>query len=627
MAVKEHRASSTNMILTGRMVPAGALSAAFLVAATVQAIDGRIARLNVTLNSLLQQAQPVALPCFTNYNGDPNPVDEAACAAVRGNYTTNAYRADTPAAFMNNQAEMCLSDPADQCLLDNTATPAGMPSANATCRQGSVPNYYVEVTNSQEVIDSFVWANAYGFPLTIKNSGHDYMMRASAKALEGFATIELWVHSLKGLAYHEDFVPEGCSASVGRAITVASGERTGDAYIFAHEHNATIIGGYSPTIALSGGWVQGGGHSPLSPVYGLGVDRVVEFEVVTPDGVLRVANACQHPDLFRALRGGGGGTFGVVLEATHRVEPKMPIAVASITIPSNSTDGTVRGWIKRQTSDSYDWGRQGWGGHVAGLYVRHFNPLPRYANLSDGGAAAQATMQKATDFALAHGGTSVVEVVPDWLTAWNKYVVPAALNSAGQGRFITSRLVPTEALSTEVGVDEVLNYIDSTTASGAQLKNLYVPVSTPFVADADIGHTAWDSNHSETTVHPAWYSAVWSLSAGFTLPWNSTFEQRLQVLSNLTRITSAAEELFPNSGTYVNEANPFTRDWKQAWWGDNYDFLLQTKKKYDPNSTLRCWKCVGWDEPMASPIPGHVGSQYDFKCQTGLQKEIDQLLS
>jgi hypothetical protein len=46
-------------------------------------------------------------------------------------------------------------------------------------------------------------------------------------------------------------------------------------YDFAEKHNITVIGGYHQTIAASGGWVQGGGHSILSPVYGLGVDRVV----------------------------------------------------------------------------------------------------------------------------------------------------------------------------------------------------------------------------------------------------------------------------------------------------------------------------------------------------------------
>ena len=53
----------------------------------------------------------------------------------------------------------------------------------------------------------------------------------------------------------------------------------------------------------------------------------LEFEVVTPMGDHLFANACQNTDLFFALRGGGGGTFGVVLSITTKVLPAMNIQV------------------------------------------------------------------------------------------------------------------------------------------------------------------------------------------------------------------------------------------------------------------------------------------------------------
>jgi hypothetical protein len=53
----------------------------------------------------------------------------------------------------------------------------------------------------------------------------------------------------------------------------------------------------------------------------------VEFKIVTPDGEYRVANECQNEDLFWALRGGGGSTWGAVLETSHRVEPRLELQV------------------------------------------------------------------------------------------------------------------------------------------------------------------------------------------------------------------------------------------------------------------------------------------------------------
>jgi len=116
-------------------------------------------------------------------------------------------------------------------------------------------------------------------------------------------------------------------------------------YDFAEANGITIVGGTDRTVGAAGGWVQvrallspygvpeltekscsrivqGGGHSLLSNTLGLGADRALQFKVVTPDGQYLTANACQNQDLFFALRGGGGGTFGVVMEMTTRVEPK-----------------------------------------------------------------------------------------------------------------------------------------------------------------------------------------------------------------------------------------------------------------------------------------------------------------
>jgi hypothetical protein len=79
------------------------------------------------------------------------------------------------------------------------------------------------------------------------------------------------------------------------------------------------------SIAVIGGWGQSGGYGPISAQYGLGVDQWLEAKVITADGELKVANAVSNPDLLWALRGGGGGTFGIVFEATIKAHPDVPI--------------------------------------------------------------------------------------------------------------------------------------------------------------------------------------------------------------------------------------------------------------------------------------------------------------
>ncbi|KAK5709826.1 hypothetical protein LTR17_019440 [Elasticomyces elasticus] len=256
---------------------------------------------------------------------------------------------------------MRLSDPSDQCLLDNAdGSMAPLFAANATCSQGSIPLYYIDVRAAEDVSAAFAFANKYDVSLSVKNSGHDCLMRNDGKG-----TLNLWTRNLRNMSYDAAFVPSGCTSrcyneTQGKpAITVGGGVSFDEVYTFAHANNVTYIGGYASTVAASGGWLQANGHSTLSPVYGLGADRVLKFKIVTPDGLLRTANGCQNTDFWWALRGGGGGTFGVVVESTSLVEPAMRIAVASISIPKNATKASQMHWLELMVDSSLEWAKEG----------------------------------------------------------------------------------------------------------------------------------------------------------------------------------------------------------------------------------------------------------------------------
>ena len=63
------------------------------------------------------------------------------------------------------------------------------------------------------------------------------------------------------------------------------------------------------TVGVAGGYFLGGGHSPLSSIYGLAADQVLAMEVVLASGRFVTVTEQSNPDLFWALRGGGGGKF------------------------------------------------------------------------------------------------------------------------------------------------------------------------------------------------------------------------------------------------------------------------------------------------------------------------------
>ncbi|KAG9122435.1 hypothetical protein FRC07_001176, partial [Ceratobasidium sp. 392] len=177
--------------------------------------------------------------------------------------------------------------------------------------------------------------------LVIKNTGHDYLGRSS-----GAGSLSIWTHQLKGISFTDSFVADGCKKGSGvPAVTLGAAEQWRDVYKAADEHNVTVVGGAANSVGAAGGWLQGGGHSPLGVLYGMGVDNVLQFTVVKADGKIVKANACQNKDLFWALRGGGGSTYGVALDVTYKTHPPLNNVVAvaftsNVTSPEKLTDMT-----------------------------------------------------------------------------------------------------------------------------------------------------------------------------------------------------------------------------------------------------------------------------------------------
>ena len=165
--------------------------------------------------------------------------------------------------------------------------------------------------------------------LVIKNTGHDWKGRGGAPH-----SLALWTHNLQSsstpsvpIVLSPKFKPFNCDNHPEETVFhFAAGEQWGGAYEFAEENNLAVVGGTCPTVGIAG-WIHGGGHSPLSPIYGLGVDNVRQIEIVTPQGELLIANECTEQDLFFAVKGGGGGTWGVVTNITYKAVPKFEVQV------------------------------------------------------------------------------------------------------------------------------------------------------------------------------------------------------------------------------------------------------------------------------------------------------------
>ncbi|KAF7971255.1 hypothetical protein HWV62_21584 [Athelia sp. TMB] len=392
---------------------------------------------------------------------------------------------------------------------------------------------YIDVRQASDVQIAYAFSLATGVPLSIKNSGHDYKGRSS-----GANTLSLWTHNLQSITHSTSFVPAGCAKSVSyNAVTLGSGAYWQQVYEFAELNNITVIGGYHQTIASGGGWVQAGGHSILSPNYGLGIDRVVEFKVVTPDGVYRTANECQNEDLFWALRGGGGSTYGVVLETSQKVESQLTLQVASVSFTQNATNAAP--FLKIVTNNALKWGKEGWGGHIGANNLIKVNPKLTLAE-------AKASMQPIADYVALMNGTVVIETIPSWNQFFTKYVI-GAQSAVGGISVLGTRLIPTVNFETEAGLEGVYELLTGFLPKA----NPYIVVGTPFL---------YDYQEGSTSATPAWRNSLWHLGLHETWTFNTTTSAKKAVFESVSEIVQSMRNISQDSGAYFNEGDVYEVD-------------------------------------------------------------------
>lgn len=375
----------------------------------------------------------------------------------------------------------------------------------------------------------------------------------------------------------------------GPAIRLGAGIIGGEAYEAAAAAGYRVVGGECASVGIVGGFSQGGGHSILSSAHGMGSDQVLEWEVVTARGEHLVATPERNADLYWALGGGGGGTYGVVLSMTSRLHKDGPMTGGSLSFTlagarNNTTTywKAVSLWFQQLPKLTED-------GRTVLFEVLNETFAVVAFNLPDvdNSSVVQTLLAPYTIELDTMGVTFEMnsDVSTSYLEFFNKTFGPLPYGPEPVDTTLTSRLIPRATVADDEAVGPLMDAFRSTVADGTYLVGCN-SFSLP------------DASHPDNAVLPAWRDATALCNVNAYWDYTEPLESNLAVKKELVEVYQPLiDEATPGSGVYLNEIDPwYMGDWKQAMYGGNYDRLLRIKHQNDPNYLLFGHFAVGGDE-------------------------------
>ncbi|HTX23419.1 MAG TPA: FAD-dependent oxidoreductase [Steroidobacteraceae bacterium] len=492
--------------------------------------------------------------------------------------------------------------------------------------------YAVAARNARDIAAAVNFARENRLRLVVKGRGHSYLGASNAPD-----SLMIWTRHMTDVEMHSAFVPRGCQGKVAPqpAVTIGAGTHWMKAYQAVTTQGGRYVQGGGCTTVGVAGLTLGGGFGSFSKRYGTAAASLLEAEVVTADGELRIANACMNPDLLWALKGGGGGTFGVVSKLTvrtHDLPEYFGGANFDIKAPSDEAyRSLLRAFVRFYAEHLFNehWGEQ--------VKVRRENVLEiRMVSQGLNREQLQRIWQPFVEWVkTSPNGYSIpwpgpiISSLPArrmWDAEWQEENWPKEGNNAKGNPFyaIMDDILVHVMHQPVFDLDERPGAAPSDVWWGGDsgqvgwyiwaYESLWMPAAL-LASDSQLrlADTLFaGSRHADIELHfnkglagapPGAIAAAKDTAmnptvlTAFALAIVADGEQPaypgipghepdvIKGRAAAKAIDQCVEQLRAvagPSGSYVNETNYFQKGWQRAFWGDNYSRLAEIKQQYDP---------------------------------------------
>jgi FAD/FMN-containing dehydrogenase len=476
--------------------------------------------------------------------------------------------------------------------------------------------YAVAAHSTADVVAAVKFARRHSLRLVVKGGGHSYLGGSNAAD-----SLLIWTRAMNRIELHDAFVPDSCATAPTHAVTLGAGCMWIDAYTDVTTIAGRYVQGGGCTSVGVAGLVQGGGFGSFSKRYGLAAASLLQAEIVTADGVPRTVNASRDPDLFWALKGGGGGSFGIVTKLTlqtHDLPARFGYASAKIKAASPAAYRRLAGRLVDHYADALfnpHWGEalnfdhdqvevsmvcEGLTTEAAQAAWAPFFDWVRaspkeFVFIEDadiGTSAAQGWWDLQHNPAMildkrpgadgraaaGHGwwrgdGDQVSMFVHGYDSLW----LPASLLGSGQRARLVDALVAASQLMTVR-----LHFNKGLAAAPPEVSAASRQCATnPAVADAFCLAIVATGGRPPFPGLPG------------PKPDMAAAHRNAQAVA---QATATLKQLAPDAGSYISETDFFRTDWRQAFWGPHYTRLKSIKDHYDPDGFFFVHHGVGSED-------------------------------
>jgi len=477
--------------------------------------------------------------------------------------------------------------------------------------------YAVAARDAADVAAAVTFAHTRRLRVAVKGGGHSYQGTSNAPD-----SLLIWTRRIDRIELHDAFVPQGCNAAPQPAVSLGAGVVWLNAYAAVTKVGRYVQGGGCTTVGVAG-LIQSGGFGSFSKRYGLAAASLIEAEVVTADGTVRIANACTNPDLFWALKGGGGGSFGVITRVTLKTHELPSLFGAAFAGIKATSDAAFKRLIERfvgfyrESLFNPTWGET--------VSLRPENALEVtmvFQGIDQEQAAAvwkpffDWIGQQAGDYTLVQPPLFLhVPARSLWDAAFLKQNAPQMVlsderpgasatnvfwrsNLSEAGWFLhayQSTWMPTALLAD----DKRAQLADSLFAASRRWrialhfnKGLAGAPAEAIVAARDTATNPAMTEAFALAISAAEGPPAFAGVAGHE-------PDLAKARDNARRVSAAMGELrslVPQPGAYVSESNYFEADWQNAFWGANYPRLRAVKDRYDPDGLFFVHHGVGSED-------------------------------